>query len=77
MTARKGPIIMSAHDGNDGMAGQVEENTDNVDDVPHHTDQSSKDEAKQQKPEDVKSFSPVVYISLILATFFALGIYEV
>lgn len=67
---------MNANEENNGMTGQVEENNI-VDDPPHHTDQSSKDEVIQQKKEDVKSFSPVVYIALILAAFFALGIYEV
>ena len=56
---------------NDKMTEEEEEQEDNEDDnVPAQT-------PKDEKLEAVKSSSPVVYIALILASFFALGVYEV
>ena len=53
------------------MAEQV----DTVENTTHDTDQQSDEQKKEE--QIVKSSSPVVYIALILASFFALGIYEV
>ena len=51
-----------------------DEQADNDDDHSH--DQAPKEKEKKEM-EGVKSSSPVVYIALILASFFALGVYEV
>ena len=62
---------MNENTQNDRMAEQV----DTVENTTSGTDQQ-KDEPKREE-EIVKSSSPVVYIALILASFFALGLYEV
>ena len=56
---------------NDRMAEQV----DTAENTTHDTDQQKDDKTKEE--EIVKSSSPVVYIALILSSFFALGLYEV
>ena len=53
---------------------EEDEQGENEDD--HGQDQEPKEEEKKEI-EAVKSSSPVVYIALILASFFALGVYEV
>ena len=63
--------IMNENIQNDRMAEQV----DTVENTTNDTDQE-KDELKKEE-EIVKSSSPVVYIALILSSFFALGLYEV
>ena len=53
---------------------EEDEQADNEDDPSQ--DQTPKEKEKKEI-EAVKSSSPVVYIALILASFFALGVYEV
>ena len=53
---------------------EEDEQGDNDDDQSQ--DQTPKENEKKDI-EAVKSSSPVVYIALILASFFALGVYEV
>ena len=64
---------MSANREEDKMTDE-DEQADNDDD--HSQDQAPKEKEKKEM-EGVKSSSPVVYIALILASFFALGVYEV
>ena len=62
-----------------GVIDHLEENTDSVENHSDSTDQILTEEVSQPKIEleNVKSSSPVVYIALILTSFFALGMYEV
>ena len=62
-----------------GVIDHLEENTDSVENHSDSTDQIPIEEVSQPKIEleNVKSSSPVVYIALILTSFFALGMYEV
>ena len=64
---------MSENIENDNMT-EEDEQGDNEDDQGQ--DHEPKEEEKKEI-EAVKSSSPVVYIALILASFFALGLYEV
>ena len=59
---------------NNRMNEEEEEQEDNEDGPgPNPTPK----DGEKKELEDVKSSSPVVYIALILASFFALGVYEV
>ena len=62
-----------------GVIDHLEENTDSVENHTDSTDQIPIEDVTQPKLEleNVKSSSPVVYIALILTSFFALGMYEV
>ena len=62
-----------------GVIDHLEENTDSAENHTDSTDQIPIEEVSQPKIEleNVKSSSPVVYIALILTSFFALGMYEV
>ena len=62
-----------------GLVDHLEENSDSVENQTDNTDQIPIEEESQPKTEleNVKSSSPVVYIALILTSFFALGMYEV
>ena len=64
---------MSENTENDNMT-EEDEQGDNEDDQGQNVE--PKQEEKKEL-EAVKSSSPVVYIALILASFFALGVYEV
>ena len=70
---------MSDSGENNGLVDHVEENTDSGENHTDSTDQLPIEEGSQRKKqlENVKSSSPVVYIALILTSFFALGMYEV
>ena len=62
-----------------GVIDHLEEHTDLIENPTDSTDQIPIQEESQPKIEleNVKSSSPVVYIALILTSFFALGMYEV
>ena len=64
---------MSENTENDNMA-EEDEQGDNEDE---HGQNQEPNEEEKKEIEAVKSSSPVVYIALILASFFALGVYEV
>ena len=70
---------MSESGESNGVIDHLEENTDSVENHSDSTDQIPTEEVSQPKIEleNVKSSSPVVYIALILTSFFALGMYEV
>ena len=70
---------MSDSGESNGLVDHVEENTDSGENHTDSTDQLPIEEGSQRKEqlENVKSSSPVVYIALILTSFFALGMYEV
>ena len=70
---------MSDSGESNGVIDHLEENTDSVENHTDSTDQIPIEEVSQPKIEleNVKSSSPVVYIALILTSFFALGMYEV
>ena len=70
---------MSDSGESNGVIDHSEENTDSVENHSDSTDQIPTEEVSQPKIEleNVKSSSPVVYIALILTSFFALGMYEV
>ena len=70
---------MSDSGESNGVIDHLEENTDSVENHSDSTDQILTEEVSQPKIEleNVKSSSPVVYIALILTSFFALGMYEV
>ena len=70
---------MSDNRESNGLVDQLEENTDSVDNHTDSTDNIPIEDVSQRKIEleNVKSSSPVVYIALILTSFFALGMYEV
>ena len=70
---------MSDSGESNGLVDHLEENTDSVENHTDSTDQLPIEEGSQRKEqlENVKSSSPVVYIALILTSFFALGMYEV
>ena len=70
---------MSDSGESNGLVDHVEENTDSGENHTDSTDQLPIEEGSQRKKqlENVKSSSPVVYIALILTSFFALGMYEV
>ena len=53
---------------------EEDEQADTDDD---HSQDQTPEEKEKTDIEAVKSSSPVVYIALILASFFALGVYEV
>ena len=70
---------MSDSGESNGLVDHLEENTDSGENHTDSTDQLPIEEGSQRKEqlENVKSSSPVVYIALILTSFFALGMYEV
>ena len=70
---------MSENGESNGVIDHLEENTDSAENHTDSTDQIPIEEVSQPKIEleNVKSSSPVVYIALILTSFFALGMYEV
>ena len=70
---------MSDSGESNGVIDHIEENNDSVENHTESTDQIPIEEGSQRKEEleNVKSSSPVVYIALILTSFFALGMYEV
>ena len=70
---------MSDSGESNGVIDHLEENTDSAENHTDSTDQIPIEEVSQPKIEleNVKSSSPVVYIALILTSFFALGMYEV
>ena len=70
---------MSESGESNGVIDHLEENTDSAENHTDSTDQIPIEEVSQPKIEleNVKSSSPVVYIALILTSFFALGMYEV
>ena len=70
---------MSDSGESNGVIDHLEENTDSVENHTDSTDQIPIEDVSQPKIEleNVKSSSPVVYIALILTSFFALGMYEV
>ena len=70
---------MSDSGESNGLVDHVEENTDSGENHTDSTDPIPIEEGSQRKEqlENVKSSSPVVYIALILTSFFALGMYEV
>ena len=70
---------MSDSGESNGVIDHLEENTDSVENHTDSTDQIPIEDVTQPKLEleNVKSSSPVVYIALILTSFFALGMYEV
>ena len=70
---------MSDNRESNGLVDHLEENTDSVENHTDSMDHIPIEEGSQRKEEleNVKSSSPVVYIALILTSFFALGMYEV
>ena len=70
---------MSDSGESNGLVDHLEENTDSVENHTDSTDHIPTEDVSQRKIEleNVKSSSPVVYIALILTSFFALGMYEV
>ena len=70
---------MSDSGESNGLVDHLEENTDSVENHTDSTDHTPIEDVSQRKVEleNVKSSSPVVYIALILTSFFALGMYEV
>ena len=70
---------MSVSGESNGVIDHLEENTDSVENHTDSTDNVPIEDVSQRKIEleNVKSSSPVVYIALILTSFFALGMYEV
>ena len=70
---------MSESGESNGVIDHLEENTDSAENHTDSTDQIPIEEVSPPKIEleNVKSSSPVVYIALILTSFFALGMYEV
>ena len=70
---------MSDSGESNGVIDHIEENNDSVENHTESTDHMPIEEGSQRKEEleNVKSTSPVVYIALILTSFFALGMYEV
>ena len=67
---------MSDSGESNGVLDQIEENNDSVENHTDSMDHIPLEERKEEL-ENVKSSSPVVYIALILTSFFALGMYEV
>ena len=70
---------MSDSGESNGLVDHLEENTDSVENHTDSTDHIPIEDVSRRKLEleNVKSSSPVVYIALILTSFFALGMYEV
>ena len=70
---------MSDSGESNGLVDHLEENTDSVENHTDRTDHIPIEDVSRRKIEieNVKSSSPVVYIALILTSFFALGMYEV
>ena len=70
---------MSESGESNGVIDHLEENNESVENHTDSMDQIPIEEVSQPKIEleNVKSSSPVVYIALILTSFFALGMYEV
>ena len=70
---------MSDSGESNGVIDHIEKNNDSVENHTDSRDHIPIEEGSQRKEEleNVKSTSPVVYIALILTSFFALGMYEV
>ena len=70
---------MSDSGESNGLVDHLEENTDSAENNIDSTDHLPIEEESQRKEQlqNVKLSSPVVYIALILTSFFALGMYEV